>query len=38
VHYPGDVVIGSITGAGTAAMVAAASDHLPRMRNGSTRR
>ncbi len=29
VHYPGDVVIGSITGAGTAAMVAAVCDRLP---------
>jgi membrane-associated phospholipid phosphatase len=29
VHYPGDVVVGSITGAGTGAMVAAASDRLP---------
>jgi hypothetical protein len=29
VHYPGDVVIGSILGAGTAAMVAAAGDRLP---------
>jgi membrane-associated phospholipid phosphatase len=28
VHYPGDVVIGSILGAGTAAMVAAACDRL----------
>ncbi len=28
VHYPGDVVIGSIVGAGTAAMVAAACDRL----------
>ncbi len=28
VHYPGDVVIGSILGAGTAAMVAAARDRL----------
>jgi membrane-associated phospholipid phosphatase len=28
VHYPGDVVIGSIVGAGTAATVAAASDRL----------
>ena len=37
VHYPGDVVIGSITGAGIAAMVAAAFDRLPRVRSGSTR-
>jgi membrane-associated phospholipid phosphatase len=29
VHYPGDVVIGSIIGAGTAAMTAAACDRLP---------
>ena len=29
VHYPGDVVIGSIFGAGTAAMVAAAYDRVP---------
>lgn len=29
VHYPGDVVIGSILGAGTAAMTAAACDRLP---------
>jgi membrane-associated phospholipid phosphatase len=29
VHYPGDVVLGSILGAATAAMVAAASDRLP---------
>jgi membrane-associated phospholipid phosphatase len=29
VHYPGDVVVGSILGAGTAAMVAAACDRLP---------
>jgi membrane-associated phospholipid phosphatase len=28
VHYPGDVVVGSVVGAGTAAMVAAASDRL----------
>jgi membrane-associated phospholipid phosphatase len=28
VHYPGDVVLGSIAGAGTAAMVAAACDRL----------
>ena len=31
VHYPGDVVVGSILGAGTAAMVAAACDRLPRL-------
>lgn len=29
VHYPGDAVIGSVIGAGTAAMVAAAYDRLP---------
>jgi membrane-associated phospholipid phosphatase len=29
VHYPGDVVTGSILGAGTAAMVAAACDRFP---------
>jgi undecaprenyl-diphosphatase len=29
VHYPGDVVIGAILGAATAAMVAAACDRLP---------
>src|SRR5512133_3288694 len=29
VHYPGDVVIGSILGAATAAMVASACDRLP---------
>ncbi len=34
VHYPGDVVIGSILGAGTAAMVAAAGDRLPRPLSG----
>ena len=28
VHYPGDVVIGSIVGAGTAAMVTAACDRV----------
>jgi membrane-associated phospholipid phosphatase len=30
VHYPGDVVVGSVTGAGTGAMVAAVVDRLPR--------
>jgi membrane-associated phospholipid phosphatase len=30
VHYPGDVVIGSVTGAGTAAMVAAVADRATR--------
>ena len=29
VHYPGDVVVGSIVGAGTAAMVAAVCDRVP---------
>jgi membrane-associated phospholipid phosphatase len=38
VHYPGDVVVGSITGAGTGAMVAAAFDRLPRRRMGGPRR
>jgi membrane-associated phospholipid phosphatase len=32
VHYPGDVVIGSVTGAGTAAMVAALADRAARAR------
>jgi membrane-associated phospholipid phosphatase len=32
VHYPGDVVIGSVTGAGTAAMVAAVADRAGRAR------
>jgi membrane-associated phospholipid phosphatase len=32
VHYPGDVVIGSVTGAGTAAMVAAVADRAARRR------
>jgi membrane-associated phospholipid phosphatase len=30
VHYPGDVIIGSIVGAGTASTIAAASDHVLR--------
>jgi len=30
VHYPGDVVFGSVLGAGTAAMTAAACDRFPR--------
>ena len=30
VHYPGDVVIGSVLGSGTAAMTAAACDRFPR--------
>jgi membrane-associated phospholipid phosphatase len=33
VHYPGDVVIGSIVGAGTAATVAAACDRVDRGRD-----
>ena len=33
VHYPGDVAIGSIVGAGTAAIVAAASDGISRSRH-----
>jgi membrane-associated phospholipid phosphatase len=32
VHYPGDVVIGSVAGAGTAAMVAAVTDRAARSR------
>jgi membrane-associated phospholipid phosphatase len=32
VHYPGDVVVGSVTGAGTVAMVAAVVDRLPSQR------
>jgi membrane-associated phospholipid phosphatase len=32
VHYPGDVVVGSVTGAGTAAMVAAVADRAARAR------
>ena len=32
VHYPGDVVIDSVTGAGTAAMVAAVADRAARAR------
>jgi membrane-associated phospholipid phosphatase len=32
VHYPGDVVVGSVTGAGTAAMVAAVADRCARSR------
>ena len=38
VHYPGDVVIGSILGAATAAMVAAACDRLPQPEQGQRRR
>ncbi len=37
VHYPGDVVIGSITGAGTATMVAAAFDRLAARRTAIRR-
>jgi hypothetical protein len=37
VHHPGDVVIGSVTGAGTAAMVAAVADRLGRARAASGR-
>jgi membrane-associated phospholipid phosphatase len=37
VHYPGDVVIGSVTGAGTAAMVAAIFDRLATRRTGACR-
>ncbi len=38
VHYPGDVVIGSVAGAGTAAMVAAVADRTARARAGGRRR
>lgn len=34
VHYPGDVAVGSIVGAGTAAMVAAVSDAVARSHSG----
>jgi membrane-associated phospholipid phosphatase len=37
VHYPGDVVIGSVAGAGTAAMVAAVADRAARSRAVSGR-
>ena len=37
VHYPGDVVIGSVTWAGTAAMVAAVADRVGRSRPPSGR-
>jgi membrane-associated phospholipid phosphatase len=37
VHYPGDVVIGSVAGAGTAAMVAAVADRAARARAVSGR-
>jgi membrane-associated phospholipid phosphatase len=38
VHYPGDVVIGSIIGAGTAAMVGAAFDHAKATRERASKR
>jgi membrane-associated phospholipid phosphatase len=38
VHYPGDVVIGSLIGAGTAAMVAAACDRFPPTATDGTQR
>jgi undecaprenyl-diphosphatase len=38
VHYPGDVVIGSVTGAGTAAMVAAVADRAARARSSGRAR
>jgi membrane-associated phospholipid phosphatase len=37
VHYPGDVVIGSVTGAGTAAMVAGVFDRVATQRSGACR-
>ena len=37
VHYPGDVVIGSVAGSGTAAMVAAVADRAARSRAVSGR-
>jgi membrane-associated phospholipid phosphatase len=37
VHYPGDVVIGSVAGSGTAAMVAAVADRVARSRAVSDR-
>jgi undecaprenyl-diphosphatase len=37
VHYPGDVVVGSVAGAGTAAMVAAVADRAARTREASGR-
>jgi membrane-associated phospholipid phosphatase len=37
VHYPGDVVIGSVAGSGTAAMVAAVADRAARARAVSDR-
>jgi len=38
VHYPGDVAVGSILGAATAAMVAAACDRLPQPQQRPRRR
>jgi undecaprenyl-diphosphatase len=38
VHYPGDVVIGSVLGAGTAAMVAAACDRIPQLQDRECKR
>jgi undecaprenyl-diphosphatase len=38
VHYPGDVVIGSIVGAGTAATVAAACDRIYRLQDPNCER
>jgi membrane-associated phospholipid phosphatase len=38
VHYPTDVVIGSIIGAGTAAMVASACDRIPQLQERPRRR
>jgi membrane-associated phospholipid phosphatase len=38
VHYPGDVVIGSVLGAGTAAMVAAVADRIPARADGASGR
>jgi membrane-associated phospholipid phosphatase len=38
VHYPGDVVFGSILGAGTAAMVAAACDRIPQLQDRECKR
>ena len=38
VHYPGDVVIGSVLGAGTAAMVAAACDRIPQLQDRTCKR
>jgi membrane-associated phospholipid phosphatase len=38
VHYPGDVVIGSILGAGTAAMVAATCDRIPQLQDRECKR